>query len=119
MSFWGEDAFFKEDSACSTLGDSDTVIFSKEFGKMTDIRIKILVFIKQGYLLSDVVRFGMGRGSAFVAMGKGCFSTLTICFDEPVDSASCASELYCSSVLVAVGIDQFFDHFVFFLFIHC
>lgn len=47
---------------------------------MTDIRIKILVFIKQGYLLSDVVRFGMGRGSAFVA----------------------------------VGIDQFFDHFIFF-----
>lgn len=52
---------------------------------MTDIRIKILVFIKQGYLLSDVVRFGMGRGSTFVA----------------------------------VGIDQFFDHFIFFLFIHC
>ena len=86
---------------------------------MTDIRIKILVFIKQGYLLSDVVRSGMGRGSAFVAMGKGCFSALTICFDEPVDSASCASELYRSSVLVAVGIYQFLDHFVFFLFIHC
>ena len=119
MSFGGEYAFFKEDSACSTFGDSDTVIFSKEFGKMTDIRIKILVFIKQGYLLSDVVRSGMGRGSAFVAMGKGCFSALTICFDEPVDSASCASELYRSSVLVAVGIYQFLDHFVFFLFIHC
>ncbi len=52
---------------------------------MADIRIKILVFVKQEYLLSDIVRSGMCR----------------------------------SSVLVAVGIDQFFDRFVFFLFIHC
>ena len=74
-----------EDRACSTLRDSDTVIFFKEFSKMADIRIKILVFVKQEYLLSDIVRSGMCRSSAFVA----------------------------------VGVDQFFDHFVFFLFIHC
>ena len=56
---------------------------------MADIRIKILVFVKQEYLLSDIVRSGMCRSSAFVAMGKGCFSTFTICFDESVDSTSC------------------------------
>ena len=78
-----------EDRACSTLRDSDTVIFFKEFSKMADIRIKILVFVKQEYLLSDIVRSGMCRSSAFVAMGKGCFSTFTICFDESVDSTSC------------------------------
>ena len=73
MSFGGEYAFFKEDSACSTFGDSDTVIFSKEFGKMTDIRIKILVFIKQGYLLSDVVRSGMGRDLPLLPWEKAAF----------------------------------------------
>ena len=87
---------------------------------MLEISIKIFCKVEINDAIAGLVRDAGGRFTSPIAMDKESLSFFAVSSQHTVDMALGAAKGEGSPVLIPIRvICQRFDHFVFFLFIHC